>query len=97
MHGDVGPRCRENKKGVESLHVLTAIAGYHTLASNKHKRPTPHRDVSARLILRCIESGSFDSENKRRISKFPVAQCLEAKGYVISYFRKKGGAPSSGA
>ncbi len=49
--------------------MLTAIEGYHTLLHNKHKRPTPHRDVSARLILMQLESGSFDSENKRRISK----------------------------
>ena len=86
VHGDIGLRCQENKKGVESLHVLTAIAGYHTLASNKHKRPTPHRDVSARLILRCIESGSFDSENKRRISKIAVAPNHSVRGYVMGKY-----------
>jgi len=38
--------------------------------------------VSVRLILVRIESGSFRAENKRRISKFPVAQSQVAKGYV---------------
>ena len=64
--------------------MLITTAGYHTLRPNKHKRPTPNMGVSARLILRSFESGSFSSENKRRISKFPVAPHHSVRGYVNS-------------
>ncbi|PWJ34706.1 hypothetical protein IE02_2243 [Fibrobacter succinogenes subsp. elongatus] len=72
--------------------MLITTAGYHTLQHNKHKRPTPHRDVSARLILVLIESGSFSCENKRRISKISVAPNHSVRNYVncnIDYWNDK--------
>ena len=62
--------------------MLIEPVGYHTLQHNKHKRPTPHRDVSARLILVLIESGSFRFENKSRNSKL-VAPNHSVRGYVV--------------
>ena len=65
-------------------------AGYHTLDSISTNDPRPRWDVSVRLILESFESGSFSNENKRRISKFPVAQCRVAKGYVNENVNKFG-------
>ena len=57
-------------------------AGYHTLCTISTNDPRPGWDVSVRLILVQVESGSFSSENKRRISKFPVAPHRSVRGYV---------------
>jgi len=50
--------------------MLTCSEGNHPLPYNKHKRPTPHRGLSVRLILIRIECDSFRFKNKRRISKY---------------------------
>ena len=54
-----------NKKGVVSF-ALTIAAGYHTLDSISTNDPRTKLDVSIRLTLESLESGSFSNENKRR-------------------------------
>ena len=72
--------------------VPIIAAGYHTLDSISTNDPRPRWDVSVRLILESFESGSFSNENKRRISKFPVAPNHSVRGYVncnIDYWNDK--------
>ena len=79
------------------LPVLRATTPLYAISTND---PRPNWDVSVRLTLVLIESGSFRFENKRRISKFPVAPCRVAKGYVtcnIDYSKKKADAELSSA
>ena len=64
-------------------------AGYHTLDSISTNDPRPRWDVSVRLILESFESGSFSNENKRRISKIPVAPNHSVRGYVTENDSKK--------
>ena len=47
-----------NKKGVVSF-ALTVAAGYHTLDSISTNDPRTKREVSVRLTLESLESGSF--------------------------------------
>ena len=77
-----------NKKGVESqcLSNLRATTPFNTISTND---PRPKWDVSVRLTLVLIESGSFRFENKRRISKFPVAPHHSVRGYVVGNCSKK--------
>jgi len=67
---------------------------YQSISTND---PRPRWDVSVRLILDWFESGSFSDENKRRISKFPVAPHYSVRGYVKKKDNIKGGAASSAA
>ena len=72
-----------------SLSLLRATTPYHTISTND---PRPNWDVSVRLTLVWFESGSFSSENKRRISKIPVAPNHSVRGYVncnIDYWNGK--------
>ena len=46
--------------------ALTIAAGYQTLDSISTNDPRTKRDVSIRLILQALESGSFSNENKRQ-------------------------------
>jgi len=70
--------------------VLITTAGYHTLCTISTNDPRPDWDVSVRLILVQFESGSFSSENKRRISKFTVAPNHSVRSYVNTNDSKKG-------
>ena len=73
----------QNKKrrGVAGLPLSRATTPCCIISTND---PRPNWDVSVRLILMQLESGSFDSENKRRISKIPVAPNHSVRGYVSS-------------
>ena len=71
------------------LSNLRATTPFNTISTND---PRPDWDVSVRLTLVLIESGSFRFENKRRISKIPVAPNHSVRGYVncnIDYSRRK--------
>ena len=71
------------------LSSLRATTPFRTISTND---PRPRWDVSVRLILVRIESGSFSDKNKRRISKFPVAPNHSVRGYVncnIDYLGEK--------
>ena len=76
----------KKRRGVVGLPLSRATTPLYLIST---KRPTPNVGVSVRLILRYIESGSFDSENKRRISKIPVAPNHSVRGYVNPYFSKR--------
>ena len=67
--------------------MLITTAGYHTLCTISTNDPRPDWDVSVRLILVQFESGSFSSENKRRISKIPVAPNHSVRGYFQLQYR----------
>ena len=58
---------------------LRATTPFSTISTND---PRPRWDVSVRLIPVEFESGSFSRENKRRISKIPVAPHHSVRGYV---------------
>ena len=77
----------KKRRGVVGLPLSRATTPLYLIST---KRPTPNVGVSVRLILRYIESGSFDSENKRRISKIPVAPNHSVRGYVNNNLNKKG-------
>ena len=71
------------------LSNLRATTPFNTISTND---PRPDWDVSVRLTLVLIESGSFRFENKRRISKIPVAPNHSVRGYVncnIDYWNGK--------
>ena len=71
------------------LSNLRATTPFNTISTND---PRPKWDVSVRLTLVLIESGSFRFENKRRISKIPVAPNHSVRGYVncnIDYWNGK--------
>ena len=63
-----------------SLPRLRATTPFSTISTND---PRPRWDVSVRLIPVEFESGSFSRENKRRISKIPIAPNHSVRGYVI--------------
>jgi hypothetical protein len=65
---------------------LRATTPFSTISTND---PRPSWDVSVRLIPVEFESGSFSRENKRRISKFPVAPHHSVRGYVTENDSKK--------
>ena len=73
------------------LSVLRATTPLYAISTND---PRPNWDVSARLILAYFESGSFRTENKRRISKFPVALGRSVQSYVYKNSSKKRRSPS---
>ena len=51
---------------------------------NKHKRPTPKARRERSPYSRAFENfPDFHFENKRRISKFPVAPHHSVRGYVV--------------
>ena len=78
----------------QCLSILRATTPLYPIRAND---PRPRWDVSVRLTLGYIESGSFRIENKRRISKFPVALGRSVQSYVKKKDNIKGGAASSAA
>ena len=70
---------KQKRRGVVGLSNLRATTPFNTISTND---PRPNWDVSVRLTLVLIESGSFRFENKRRISKIPVAPNHSVRGYV---------------
>ena len=79
----------KKRRGVAGLPLQRATTPFNTISTND---PRPRWDVSVRLILVLIESGSFCNENKRRISKIPVAPNHSVRGYVncnIDYWNGK--------
>ena len=69
-----------------SLSQLRATTPFRIISTND---PRPNWDVSVRLTLIRFESGSFSCENKRRISKIPVAPNHSVRGYVMGNDSKK--------
>jgi len=76
----------KKRRGVVGLPLSRATTPCCIISTND---PRPDWDVSVRLILMQLESGSFDSENKSRISKIPVAPNHSVRGYVNPYFSKR--------
>ena len=53
----------KKRRGVECTYTTEALVNLSTICAND---PRTKRDVSIRLILEALESGSFSNENKRR-------------------------------
>ena len=65
-----------NKKGVVSF-ALTIAAGYHTLDSISTNDPRTKREVSVRLTLESLESGSFRTKIRdENIVRRVLRKCL---------------------
>ena len=65
-----------NKKGVVSF-ALTIAAGYHTLDSISTNDPRTKLDVSIRLTLESLESGSFRARiRNENIIRRVLRKCL---------------------
>ena len=70
------------------MHLLVRKGHHNPCYTISTNDPRPKWDVSVRLILVYIEVVNFSSENKRRISKIPVAPNHSVRSYVNNNLNK---------